>query len=420
MSITTKQWQLFRLGEVCTTNNQTLKKGSKHETILYLDTGSITQNVISELQEYTIKEAPSRAKRLVQEGDVVYSSVRPIQNHYGLIQQPAENLVVSTGFIVATPIKEKLDSNYLYYLVSQKQFNQKMQQIAEHSTSTYPSIKPEHFESFEVRLPLLPEQKAIARVLGCLDDKIELLRSQNETLEELGAQLFKQWFVDFNFPDTQGRPYQASGGQMTQTPKGKIPQGWQYKTLGGLIDLSIGRTPPRKQSQWFSSKGGQKWISIKDMGGSEVFINKTSEYLVDEAIKKFRIPEIPKDTVILSFKMTVGRIAITNQLMYSNEAIAHLKLITDEIDRYYLFLYLNQFNFDKIGSTSSITKAFNSQSIRDIEIPVPKKTVLDKFSVLQNGIFDKIRQNEQQIQTLAKLRDTLLPQLMSGQLRVKF
>ena len=130
-------WVETTLGEVVEINISSIGKDFEFDEILYLDTGSITENRIEQLQSFSISEAPSRAKRLVKENDIVYSTVRPNQRHFGFIQNPQENLVVSTGFTVISAIPEKTDSKFLYYFITQDKITSNLQQIAEHSTSTY-------------------------------------------------------------------------------------------------------------------------------------------------------------------------------------------------------------------------------------------------------------------------------------------
>lgn len=200
---------------------------------------------------------------------------------------------------------------------------------------------------------------------------------------------------------------------------GVIPIDWKLKTLDKISDVGIGKTPPRKENWWFSEEKGIKWISIKDLGNSGIYIFETSEFLTEDAIKKFNVKLIPKDTVILSFKLTVGRLGITTEEMVTNEAIAHFKL--DEncgISKEYLYLYLKNFNYEGLGSTSSIAKAINSKIVKKIPIYIPPKSKMNEFDTLFKGLFDKIKVNQLEIIKLQKLRDTLLPKLMSGEIDV--
>ncbi|WP_431135639.1 restriction endonuclease subunit S [Psychroserpens mesophilus] len=277
--------------------------------------------------------------------------------------------------------------------------------------SAQPGANAKQFGAFELKLPPLPEQKSIANILSAIDDKIENNLAINKTLEDMAMALYKHWFVDFG-------PFQE--GAFVESELGLIPEGWEVKKVNEVFNITIGRTPPRKEPQWFSSVNGIKWISIKDLGNSGSYIFETSEYLTEEAVKKFRVPIIDTDTVILSFKLTVGRVAIATEKMLSNEAIAHF----NEKQKGYLgtemlYLYLKHFDYNSLGSTSSIATAVNSQTIKSINCLIPAKDVKKEFEIHVKPYFEKIKNTQIENQKLTQLRDTLLPKLISGEVRLK-
>lgn len=259
-----------------------------------------------------------------------------------------------------------------------------------------------NFATFPLLLPPLPEQQAIARILLSFDDKIELLREQNETLEKTSQMIFQEWFGKYGVED-------------------ELPVGWRVGKLGTEFDITIGRTPPRIEPEWFSeTPTGKKWISIKDIGNSKTYIFETSEYLTDEAIKKFNVPVIPVNTTILSFKMTVGKLTITTEEMLSNEAIAHLKIKNNsELSTEFVYCYLQKLDFNSLWSTSSIVTAINSTMIKELEVLVPSIERVREFDEQIKPMFQKIHNNLSQIEMLSKTRDELLPRLMSGEVRVE-
>lgn len=324
--------------------------------------------------------------------------------------------VANCSDLVIVRPSSKLDRHFLIYYLNSI--------AVRHINSRLVGAVQQHFNigaarELKIYCPSLEEQQEIASVLACLDRKIENLRRQNDTLERIAQTLFKHWFVDFEFPNEDGKPYKSSGGAMVRSELDEIPADWRVGKLGDEFDISIGRTPPRQESEWFSIDSKDvKWVSIRDMGSCGTYILETSEYLTKEAVSKFRIPIIPENTVILSFKLTVGRVAITTGSMLSNEAIAHLKISSHSPTSEYIYLFLSQFNFNKLGSTSSIATAVNSNSIKGIEFLVPTKKVASDFSHIINPLFSKLRVNTQQIQTLTQTRDVLLPKLMSGKLRI--
>ena len=281
-----------------------------------------------------------------------------------------------------------------------------------------------------ILIPPLAEQKRIAEVLGALDDKIELNRRMNATLEATARALFQSWFVDFDpvRAKLDGRtpsvidPATAAlfPDCFEESPLGRIPKGWEVKTAEEISAVGIGKTPPRKEHHWFSENPADiPWMSIRDLGEAGVFISKTSEFLTSEAVEKFRVRRIPNDTVVLSFKLTMGRVSITDGEMLSNEAIAHFRLNPETpFGSAYLYCYLKGFGFDQLGSTSSIATAINSDMVRGIKILVPSKEVAEAFERMIAPLFAQMKSIQKQSQTLATLRDTLLPKLLSGELSV--
>ena len=292
---------------------------------------------------------------------------------------------------------EKSDIKFLYYYLININLNKKSIGGAQ------PLLTQGILNQIEIIIPQdIDEQKSIASILTSFDDKIELLQAQNKNLEELAQTIFKEWFGKYKVGD-------------------ELPEGWKEGKLGDEFDITIGRTPPRIEQEWFSeTPTGKKWISIKDMGNSGVFIFNTSEHLTDEAISKFNIPIIPENTTLLSFKMTVGKLTITTEEMLSNEAIAHLKIKRDSyLTSEYIYLYLQNLDFNSLGSTSSIVTAINSTIIKNLDFIIPQENILKEFQEIIHPIFNKIKTNTKQIQTLTKTRDELLPKLMSGEIRVK-
>ena len=291
-------------------------------------------------------------------------------------------------------LKDTVDKYFVYYIFTTDDFQSHLLNIA--TGTTIQNVPLKGLRESTILLPSLDEQECIASILCSLDDKIDLLNRENATLEALAETLFRHYFIENPNPD------------------------WKEGKLGDVAKIGIGRTPPRKETTWFSSSPKDvKWISIKDMGEQGAFIFNTSEKLTKEAVETFKIPIIPPNTVVLSFKMTVGRIGITTETMLSNEAIAHF-LLDDysPITKEYLYLYLKSYKFDTLGSTSSIVTSINSAMIKDIEMTIPDKETMNIFKAQVMPLFEKIKSNQQQMQTLAIQRDTLLPRLMSGEVKV--
>ena len=168
-------------------------------------------------------------------------------------------------------------------------------------------------------------------------------------------------------------------------------------TLENIVDLKIGRTPPRKESQWFNTTGdGYKWVSIKDMGACGRYISDTSEYLIEQAKDNFNIPIVERGTVLLSFKLTVGRVCIATDTMLTNEAIAQLPIRNKKlVDAKYLYYYLKGYNFNQLGSTSSIATAINSTYLRRMKIELPDIEQQKRVAAVLSSLDDRIEKNQQ-------------------------
>lgn len=179
-----KNWSNIRLGDICQTNKSTYSLSEKWDYVNYLDTGNLTQDKVSDYRHIVLGQdkLPSRARRKVEVDDILYSTVRPNQLHYGIARKLLPNTLVSTGFAVITVDKEKANSDFIYYYLTQNDVTETLQAIGEQSTSAYPSIKPSDIENLEISLPTLEEQEVIAHTLRSLDQKIEVNREINHHL----------------------------------------------------------------------------------------------------------------------------------------------------------------------------------------------------------------------------------------------
>lgn len=255
--------------------------------------------------------------------------------------------------------------------------------------------------------PPIEVQTKIADILSTYDNLIENNKKQIKLLEEAAQRLYKEWFVDLRFP-----------GHETTTIVDGIPEGWKKNRADTFFNMSIGKTPPRAEKQWFTDEGnGTPWISISDMGNSGTYVFDTAEKLTADAISKHNVKVVPADTVLVSFKLTVGRVSITTTDMCTNEAIAHF-LMPNSMLREYTYLYLKCFEYDSLGNTSAISKAVNSKIIKAMPFIMPDVDTLHRFQQEVKPIFDAIRNKQLANQNLAEARDRLLPKLMSGKIEV--
>ncbi|WP_311562931.1 restriction endonuclease subunit S [Prevotella histicola] len=302
---------------------------------------------------------------------------------------------------------EENDADFIYYLMTV--VGKHLNYLSKTSTAV-PIINKSTFANYEIEIPNIKEQKRIGEILSSLDDKIELNRRINDNLEQQAQALFKSWFVDFE-------PFKE--GKFVDSELGMIPENWRVCSAETIFKINIGKTPPRKEQQWFTNinNGNVKWISISDLGSNEIFIEDSKEYLTKEAISKFNIIVVPEDTILVSFKLTVGRVGISNCELTTNEAVARFYLPKSYF-REYTYLSLKNYNYARLGSTSSIATAVNSKIIKNMKLLIPPVTIISEFSKRINPLFNAIRIYENEIRNLSKIRNTLLPKLMSGELKI--
>ncbi|GAB6866430.1 restriction endonuclease subunit S [Bacteroides acidifaciens] len=338
-----------------------------------------------------------------QVGDVVLTTEAPL----GEVAQLTDEKIALAQRIVCLRGKEGvLDNTYLKYFFLSNIGQNRLK--ARETGTTVTGIKQSELKEILIDYPKIDTQKAIASVLSSLDSKIELNRRINDNLEQQAQALFKAWFVDFE-------PFKD--GKFVESELGMIPEGCRVGKAEDFYNINIGKTPPRKEQIWFSSNSSDyTWVSISDLGSCGRFVFTSSEFLTHEAIKRHNIILVPKDTILLSFKLTIGRVGIAGTELTTNEAIA--RFITSDENREYTYFLLKGYNYEKLGSTSSIATAVNSKIIKAMVVLMPDKEILKAFSSLTKPYFDQILRNEQESIRLTILRDTLLPKLMSGELKI--
>lgn len=323
--------------------------------------------------------------------------------------------IISQALLILRPDVNIINPYYLYYFFQSKKGHDEL--INRSSGSVQVNIaKRNIIENISIDLPSISNQKKIVDFLSSLDNKINSNKNIISNLEELSQTLFKRWFVDFEFPDENGNPYKSSGGEMIDSEMGLIPKDWELKSADEIYEITIGKTPPRKLTELFSEKEGIDWVSISDMKSEGMFIKSTKEKIVEEGVVDYKVKIVPKDSVLLSFKLTIGRVKLTNKELTTNEAIAHF--YSSNINKLYTYLYLKNFEYGYLGNTSSIATAVNSKIIKKMPILVPEQKVLKRFINIAEPFMNRINIIQNENIELNQLRDTLLPKLMSGEIEM--
>lgn len=359
--------------------------------------------------------------KMLPPGSVLYTSRAPI----GYVAIASTPIATNQGF-KSFVLKEGFVPEYVFYLLKASKA-----EIESHASGgTFAEISAKAIANVLLPFPPLEHQRAIANILSSLDMKLEINKSISKSLEGIAQALFKSWFIDFDPVKAKMSGQNPVGmddetaslfpDSLVESELGMIPASWDVFPASELFEIGIGRTPPRKEPEWFSKdKIGVPWVSIRDMGNFGVFSSLTTECLSEAAVLKFRVPIVPPQTVLMSFKLTVGKLCITDRPLVTNEAIAHFRVPTDgRLDSNYAYLWLSKHDMRTLDSTSSIGTATNSGVIRNIKFLVPSEGVLVKFQKTIEPIFKNLQLLQEQSATLAELRESLLARLVSGELQI--
>ena len=400
------EWKEVDICQLCDSVSETYK-GNASEVVL-INTSDVLDGKCLNHEYVPNKKLKGQFKKTFRKGDILYSEIRPANKRFCFVDFEPKDYIASTKLMVLRA-HEDVDPQYLYQILRSNDTLTQLQMLAESRSGTFPQITYSELSNIMVSLPSQKAQKNIVSILSSLDRKIELNNKINADLEEMAQAIFKNWFVDFE-------PFKD--GKFVDSELGMIPEGWKVGRADDFYQINIGKTPPRKEHKWFSTNPADKiWVSIANMGNSGIFISDSSEYLTKEAVDSHNIIMVPRNTILLSFKLTVGRVAIADKELTTNEAIARF-ILSDDKYMEYLYLYLKKFDYNSLGSTSSIATAVNSKTIKGMQMLQPSDKVIDAFHIQVNPIFEKIRSLTKENSRLSLLRDTLLPRLMSGELEV--
>ena len=393
-------------------NPDNIDKKYTFSMINYIDTSSVIDGELEHIQNINLKNAPSRAKRIVKENDIIISTVRPNLKHYYFVKTVKKNTIVSTGFVVIRAIK--VNPLYLYYFLTTPAFTLYLTNVAESHTTTYPSFPIDIIENTPIYLPSIHKQKKIIKILIEIDNQIENFRNQNKLLEQMVQAIFKSWFVDFDgiteFEDSE---------------LGKIPKGWKIDILKNYIELTRG-VSYRSKDLILSNKALVTLKSIKRYGG-----------YTDNGLKsydgKYNDKQIVRenDIIIAQTDLTqnadvIGRPAIVHEANNFKILIASLDLsILRTFDNkfpntylYYLLLSTKFQNYIQGYASGTTVLHLSNNAILNYYFLLPSDLFLKKFDILTSSIIKKIHINNYKIKNLLELRNTLLPKLMSGEIKV--
>ena len=323
----------------------------------------------------------------------------------------------STEFIVLREKPGISDRNFIYYL----SISPKLRDIAIKSmtgTSGRQRAQVDVIKNSIIKLPPIEEQRQIANILSSLDEKIEINNQINKKLEEMAQTIFKHWFVDFEFPNENDEPYKSSGGEMVESELGMIPKGWKIGSINDLGTIVSGGTPSKKKEEYYTEHG-IPWITPKDLSlNKNRFISRGTIDITEEGLKNSSAKLMPKGTVLFSSRAPIGYIAIAKNEVSTNQGFKSIIPKNNIGSEFvYQFLKMNKEIIESRASGSTF-KEISGGELKKIPAIIPSNNIIYRYNLITIKISSFIKNNEEELEKLRTIRDTLLPKLMSGEIRV--
>lgn len=300
--------------------------------------------------------------------------------------------------------------------------------LAYSDKAAVPGLNRNHLHQARIRIPTDPiEQRAIAHILGTLDDKIELNRRMNATLEAMARALFKDWFVDFGpvRAKMEGRePYlprevwDLFPDRLVESELGEIPEGWRHSTIGEEVTVCGGSTPSTKEPEFW--EGGQHcWATPKDLSALKFpVLLDTDRKVTDAGLAKISSGLLPVGTVLLSSRAPIGYLAIAEVPTAINQGFIAMKC-DGALPNVFVLPWCRESMDAIVGNANGSTfQEISKSNFRPLRVVVPSDPVLTSFTKSADSLYRQMTENERESRSLSKLRDTLLPKLISGELRV--
>jgi type I restriction enzyme, S subunit len=349
--------------------------------------------LLHDTQDYITKIGSQNGTKIAPKGSILIL-VRGMTLHNDFpICCITKDMAFNQDIKAVIPDNSLINTEYLaYWMLSSKYHLMSLVESASHGTGR---INTSVLKSIKVSCPTLEEQRSIAKILGNFDRKIDNLRRQNETLEEIARSIFKHWFIDFEFPNADGKPYKSSGGAMVRSDLGDIPKGWRLGNIKDIMTLNYGK------SLIAETRIKGKYPVI----GSNGIVDTHNDFFVTAP------------GIVIGRKGTIGKVIWIEKDFYPIDTTFYIQDILGCNGLYFHYFILKNQNFSRLTSDSAVP-GLNRDMAYSVDLVIPIIERINEYNSIAETIFNKVSNNSNQIQTLTKTRDALLPKLMSGQLRV--
>jgi len=355
-----------------------------------------------------------------QSGDVLITTEAPLGN---VAQLKTNNVALAQRIILLRGKKGFLDNTFLRYVLQSPFVQNDIQSRA--TGTTVLGIKQSELRKVMIPVPSYKEQLKIANILVSLDNKIDINLRINIFLEKICEALFRRWFVEFEFPDEEGKPYRSNGGPMKQTPQGPIPKNWEIKELGDFINLIRGRSYRSKDlkesiNALVTLKSIERGGGFKKDGLKEYVGKFKSEQIINENEIVIAQTDVTQKAEVIGKPARIPRISRYDKLIASLDLVI-IRPKNNFLNKPYIYYLFKSDNFQKHihGYTKGTTVLhLDREGIKNYVFILPDNNTINMFENIINDIWRKIDINNIENNTLFQLRDVLLLSLMSGEIRV--
>jgi type I restriction enzyme S subunit len=419
-------WSVCKVSDVADVNSASISKRNPPNEIAYLDISSVSTRSYEKPRRMKFADAPSRAQRIVKAGDTLIATVRPNLRAFVYVDRPEKNLIASTGFACVTP-KKRGDSRFLHYFLTCEPFIEYLVRLAD--GAAYPAFDYKLIPLAEMPLPPVSEREEIGDILGAIDDRITLLRETNATLEAIAQAIFKSWFVDFD-PVRAKQEGRAPGGMdeataalfpdsFEESALGLVPRGWSLSTLSDLVTFQNGYA--FKSKDWTETghpvvKIGNVRPGVIEFAGCS-YVSKNTVV----GLERFRLSRGDLLVGMTGYVGETGLVPDVEPVAYLNQRVGRISTKSGVADLGYVYCAVRSPAFKEFSvaqSHGSAQENVSGSALMGFPVMIVSSALVDRFNGLIAGMLERILENHKQAENLSTLRDTLLPRLISGQLRL--
>ena len=413
--------KILRIKDIVDTISLTHKFNK--DMLIAINTSDVENGVMHEGTLTLVQDLKGQFKKTIKKNDILYSEIRPANRRFALVtKDDCSDYVVSTKLMVLRKKNKDVDLKYLYYCLTNQPFLDMLQRRAENRIGSFPQITFDLLSEYAFYIPLLEEQKRISNVISFIDRKIELNKQINDNLEAMAKQLYDYWFVQFDFPNEECKPYKSSGGAMVYNErlKKEVPIDWKVENLIDFAEIKNGATPSTTDEANYG--GDIVWITPKDLSDQQSkFVYQGERNITKQGLDSCSTSMLPINSVLMSSRAPIGLISIAKHEVCTNQGFKSFipKNMEDSI---YLYYYIKHHikQIEQLGTGTTFKEVSRDDLCKFPILVVGANDAYKQWVELQDEIANKQFVLTKEIASLTKQRDELLPLLMNGQATVNY